>query len=228
MFLVVFTLQKLLAAHSITTKTSKVKTALWEADIYRQPKKIPSCPYHRQRRSFNTQPYLYQLQHHRVRAIYETQTLLSKIQINHAPLPLFRTSAPTTSLVAVSYLHILFTVSILAPHSKRTSGGGYQNHLNHITNNQKRNETLDFCKTIPKRFCADSTISSSPHRRRWAFYAHKTTRYTCRFRGLAACASPEFNSRSFWPPHITAKAIITTLLAAVAAIRSPSRCIAVA
>lgn len=36
------------------------------------------------------------------------------------------------------------------------------------------------------------------------------------------------SSRSFWQPHTTVKATTIILLAAVAAIRSPSRCIAVA
>lgn len=40
--------------------------------------------------------------------------------------------------------------------------------------------------------------------------------------------SPALVSRSFWQPHKILKAITTTLLAAVTAIKRPSRCIAVA
>lgn len=167
-----------------------------------------------------------------------TQTFTKKAQINRASLPTnFHSNAPLTSAFAQSSLAAALyqfrwrnsklnckasvTYTALPQTQRRAAKNSYKSRAAKI-NARKRTRLVALCRRAVIRPPYIQTHNTTL--RRWTSYIRRAQH----IRRRAACASPVLNSRSFWPPHITAKAITTILLAAVAAIRSPSRCIAVA
>lgn len=213
--------------------TSKERTRLF-VDISRQATK--AYPPQRQGRSLNAHQ-LHQLHNLNKACAHAriTQTLLPRTQISRASLPTyFHSNAPVTSAfaqsLAAALYHLRWRVSelnskahatnITSPQTQRRSPANtYHSRATEI-NARKRTRLVALCRSAAVRQPYRPTHTTL---RRWKSYIHRA-----HIPRRAACASPVLNSRSFWPPHITAKAITTILLAAVAAIRSPSRCIAVA